>query len=88
MQSPQNGGKLPGEPTLAIERQPCVEIIDLTETHESLYCMCLEDWSDEIKEAGDHKQCWLGKMRDRGLRVKLALDDHGQVGGDIVVNDV
>ncbi len=62
-----------------------MKIIDLTPEHEPLYCVCLEDWSAEMKEAGDHKRVWCAKMRDRGLRVKLALDDddRGQVGGMI-----
>ena len=58
-------------------------IIDLTPEHEKLYFMCLEDWSDEMKEAGSHKEVWYGKMKDKGLRVKLALDDRGEVGGMI-----
>ena len=60
-----------------------MQIISLTPEHENVYCLCLEDWSDELKEAGDHKEKWLAKMRDRGLRVKLALDDKGKVGGMI-----
>jgi len=60
-----------------------MEIIDLTAEYERLYHICLEDWSDEIKEAGDHKQKWCLAMKDKGLRVKLALDDTGQVGGMI-----
>jgi len=60
-----------------------MRIISLTPEHERLYCACLEDWSDEMQEAGDHKARWLEKMRDRGLRVKLALDDQGVVGGMI-----
>ena len=60
-----------------------MRIISLTPEHEKLYCVCLEDWSDEMKEAGDHKARWLDKMRARGLRVKLALDDRGEVGGMI-----
>jgi GNAT superfamily N-acetyltransferase len=60
-----------------------MRIISLSPEHEKLYCVCLEDWSDEMKEAGDHKETWLRKMRDRGLRVKLALDDQGEVGGMI-----
>src|SRR3990172_10436999 len=60
-----------------------MEIIDLPEQHEKLYFVCLEDWSDEIKEAGDHKAAWYAKMKDKGLRVKLALDDRGEVGGMI-----
>jgi GNAT superfamily N-acetyltransferase len=58
-------------------------IIPLTVEHEALYCACLEDWSDEIREAGDHKARWLEKMRVKGLRVRLALDDNGVVGGMI-----
>ena len=54
-----------------------MEIIDLTAEYENSYFRCLEDWSGEMAEAGDHKARWYHKMRDRGLRVKLALDDQG-----------
>jgi len=60
-----------------------MKIIDLDEKHQSLYCLCLEDWSDEIKEAGDHKRVWYSRMKDKGIRVKLAVDDNDQVGGMI-----
>lgn len=60
-----------------------MKIIDLTEENRELYYVCLEDWSDELKEAGDHKKCWCNKMADKGLGVKLALDDRGKVGGMI-----
>ncbi len=60
-----------------------MDIVDLTAEHEPLYFVCLEDWSEEMKEAGDHKQRWYQRMKDRGLRVRLALDDTGQVGGMI-----
>lgn len=60
-----------------------MKVIDLTENHESLYFVCLEDWSDEMKEAGDHKSNWYCKMKDKGLGVKLAVDDNGEVGGMI-----
>ncbi|MFC1953395.1 GNAT family N-acetyltransferase [Chloroflexota bacterium] len=60
-----------------------MEIINLNDEYEKLYFVCLEDWSDEIKEAGDHKETWYNRMKDKGLRVKLALDDNGQVGGMI-----
>jgi hypothetical protein len=53
-----------------------MKIVDLTPEHEHLYFCCLEDWSDEIKEAGDHKACWYCKMKDNGLRVKLAKNAH------------
>ena len=60
-----------------------MQIVDLTPEHEQLYCVCLEDWSDEMKEAGNHKEIWCREMKDKGLRVKLALDDRGEVGGMI-----
>ena len=65
------------------QREGQMRIISLSPEHERLYCVCLEDWSDEMKEAGEHKETWLRKMRDKGLRVKLALDDKGEVGGMI-----
>ena len=60
-----------------------MKIIDLSDEHEKLYFVCLEDWTEEMKEAGDHKEVWYNKMKDKGLRMKLALDDNGQVGGMI-----
>jgi GNAT superfamily N-acetyltransferase len=60
-----------------------MKIVDLDEHLLPLYFACLEDWSDEIKEAGPHKEVWYRKMKDKGLRVKLALDDQGIVGGMI-----
>ncbi|OGD18856.1 MAG: hypothetical protein A2W03_04225 [Candidatus Aminicenantes bacterium RBG_16_63_16] len=63
--------------------EEAMTIVPLTTEHEKAFCVCLEDWSEEMKEAGDHKARWLEKMRARGLRVKLALDEEGQVGGMI-----
>ena len=60
-----------------------MQIIDLPDEHKQLYFVCLEDWSEEMKEAGDHKEVWYHKMKDKGLQVKLALDDDGEVGGTI-----
>jgi GNAT superfamily N-acetyltransferase len=50
-------------------------VIDLPRRHEHSYFVCLEDWSDEMREAGDAKECWFEQMKQRGLRVKLAVDD-------------
>ncbi|MHB8124257.1 MAG: GNAT family N-acetyltransferase [Desulfitobacteriaceae bacterium] len=58
-------------------------IDELIPEHEKLYCMCLEDWSEEMKEAGDHKEKWYCSMKDQGLRVKLARDNSGEIGGMI-----
>ncbi len=60
-----------------------MKVIDLTDEHQQAYFVCLEEWSDEIKEAGDHKEMWHREMKDKGLRVKLAADENGQVGGMI-----
>lgn len=60
-----------------------MRVVDLAPEHESLYFQCLEDWSDELREAGNHKEHWYRRMKERGLRVKLALDDAGTVGGMI-----
>ena len=58
-------------------------IVDLADQYEDSYLVCLEDWSDEMKEAGDHKARWYRTMRDRGLRVKLALGGDGRAIGMI-----
>lgn len=60
-----------------------MKVIDLTEEYKRDYFVCLEDWSDEIKEAGDHKEDWYNKMKHKGLEVKLAVNDSGEVGGMI-----
>jgi GNAT superfamily N-acetyltransferase len=60
-----------------------MKIIDITKEHEPAYFCCLEDWSEDIKEAGNHKAEWFERMKDKGLSVRLALDDKGRVGGMI-----
>ncbi|MCK4311988.1 MAG: GNAT family N-acetyltransferase [Candidatus Cloacimonetes bacterium] len=60
-----------------------MKIIDLNEKYLKTYLCCLEDWSDEMKEAGDHKEKWFEKMKNKGLRVKLALDDNDNACGMI-----
>jgi GNAT superfamily N-acetyltransferase len=60
-----------------------MQIEDISPETESLYCCCLEDWSDEIREAGDHKLHWYHAMKEKGLRVKIARDDNNVVAGMI-----
>ncbi len=60
-----------------------MEIVDLADDNRKLWMVCLEDWSDEMKGAGNKKEIWFGKMKDKGLRVKLAKDDNGVIGGMI-----
>jgi hypothetical protein len=52
-----------------------MKVIDLNEKHYPTYFMCLEEWSDEMKEAGSHKKLWFEKFKDKGLRVKLAVEN-------------
>lgn len=61
-----------------------MKIIDPTTPElEDLYFNCLEDWSAEMAESGNHKSRWYQRMQTKGLGVKLALTDNGQVGGMI-----
>jgi len=57
-----------------------VEIVDLSEKYSGSYFVCLEEWSDEMKEAGSHKQLWYDKMKDKGLKVKLAVGGDNPIG--------
>jgi GNAT superfamily N-acetyltransferase len=66
-----------------IIRGVLMKIIDLDENNKPLYFLCLEDWSSEMKEAGSHKSLWYEKMKEKGFRVKLAVDDDGTAGGMI-----
>lgn len=60
-----------------------MRIVDITPEYEIPYFCCLEEWSDDMKEAGTAKQRWYERMKDKGLRVKFALDDNGVIGGMI-----
>ncbi len=60
-----------------------MNVIDLTKEHHELYFVCLEDWSEDMKQAGEHKKLWFKHMKDKGLGVKLVVDDSGEIGGMI-----
>lgn len=60
-----------------------MQIIDLNPENEHHYFCCLEEWSEDMKEAGNYKQKWYACMKDKGLKVKLAVDDNGTIGGMI-----
>lgn len=60
-----------------------MKVIDLEPEYYDTYFNCLEDWSDEIKEAGNHKACWYHKYKESGLRVKLAHTDKDIVAGRV-----
>jgi len=60
-----------------------MKIIDITPATESQYFCCLEEWSEDMKEAGDYKQRWYNLNKDKGLKVKFAQDDNGIIAGMI-----
>ena len=59
------------------------EIVDVNSENSGQYCVCFEEWSDEMKEAGPHKSCWYEKMKERGLGVKMVKDEDGSLCGMI-----
>jgi hypothetical protein len=74
----------PDHDNIIISGRKGMEIIDITEQHKPRYFLCLEDWSDELKEASSHKEEWYNHVfKDQDLGVKLAVDDRGEVGGMI-----
>jgi GNAT superfamily N-acetyltransferase len=60
-----------------------MRIADLDETTKPIFCQCLEEWSDDVKETGDRRCRWVDRFIPRGLRAKIALDDAGTPGGMI-----
>jgi len=60
-----------------------MKVVDLSDDRKDLFCLCLEDWSEEAREAGPKRRQWLERNLPRGLRAKLALDDDGVEGGMI-----
>ena len=60
-----------------------MKITDISPENENQYFCCLEEWSEEMKEAGDYKQKWYNLMKDKGLKVKFIQDDVGIIAGMI-----
>ncbi len=58
-----------------------MKIIELADEHRALFAVCLEDWSDDVREAGTRRAEWIARFLERGLRAQLALDDEGTVCG-------
>jgi GNAT superfamily N-acetyltransferase len=65
------------------QKEVNMKIVDLSEKYLDSYCVCLEDWSDEMKETGDHKRCWYNETKEKGLGVKLAINDKEEAVGMI-----
>lgn len=60
-----------------------MKIINLTPEYKETYLNCFEDWSDEMKEAGNHKCLWYEDMKEKGLGAKIAVDENGRAYGMI-----
>lgn len=60
-----------------------MKIINLTKEIEPLYFVCLEDWNEELNKVKHIKEKWYKEMKQRGLRVKIALTDKNVTGGMI-----
>lgn len=60
-----------------------MKITDLTTEYEELYLQCLEDWSEDMKESGQHRRLWFEEMKTKGLVVRISLNDQGQMTGFI-----
>jgi len=58
-------------------------IIDLNREYEDLYLVCLMEWHKPVVEVKEIKRNWYNKMKDRGLRVKIAFTDENIPGGMI-----
>ena len=57
------------------------EIIDPDESNFDLFCKCLQDWSEEMKEAGSQKARWCEFMKNKGLGIKLIREKGKEIGG-------
>lgn len=60
-----------------------MRIVDITEGNKQTYFLCLENYTDEMKEAISAKENWYKDMKEKGLRVKMAEDESGDIGGMI-----
>jgi hypothetical protein len=48
-----------------------MKIIDLAEDRKGLFCLCLEDWSEEAKKVGPKRWQWLDRSEKLVLRARL-----------------
>lgn len=72
------------------EGRPSVRIVCIDKTTEGAWLVCLKEWAHEpgrtdprADRATAHRAAWYRRLKDHGLRVKLALADDGVVGGMI-----
>lgn len=62
-----------------------MQIVDLTPEHHHACFHCLEPEEEDILDGVERKRAWYEQMRDRGLIVKLAIDDDGKAAGMVQV---
>jgi GNAT superfamily N-acetyltransferase len=60
-----------------------MRVVDLDERLKPIFCQCLEDWPEDVREAGERRCGWVERFTSRGLRAKVALDEAGTPGGMI-----
>ena len=60
-----------------------MEIVDLSPDREDVFLCCLKPEDQVFAEGVPRKREWLRRNRDRGVAVKLAIDDDGTVAGMI-----
>lgn len=60
-----------------------MKIIDVDKENKDTYLVCFEEWSEGMMQARPIKDKWFKEMKEKGLRVKLALSNDGVVGGMI-----
>lgn len=53
-------------------------IEDLNPSNRDRLCICLEDWSDDLKEVAPVKKKWCSYMEEKGLGAKLARNSEGK----------
>jgi GNAT superfamily N-acetyltransferase len=58
-----------------------MKIIDLNEKYLQTFACCFEDWSDEMTNAAPHTLDWYEQLKEKGLRVKIALDNEDNAVG-------
>lgn len=59
-----------------------MRIVELDDANERTWLVCLKDWADE-PQGLSHRAEWHRRLKNRGLRVELAVMDDGVVGGMI-----
>jgi len=58
-------------------------VLPVSEENRNSFCVCLEEWSAEIGEAGNGRCLWYEKMKDRGLGALMVKDGDGTLSGMI-----